>query len=330
MRLLCNSIETSRRLYSNYKPVENIGRCLHLDDALICCQLKCLVPHHLFNHKRAELSNTTVLWSEPVRDARRHNKFGNVSFTVAWSDMYRQFGPHMYYLRQRTSHNITTEILITKKLFNTLELVDFNAKDAPVRRGICNCASESKICNCGPLEYATEVQRCETSIVHQIQIAVDATLWEGFWVYALSTIVPNVHKKFCFRHRYVTKKPCRFYYNTRQARNFLGLHCNYELDGAFRRERYKKFGHNWMLHFESYSQSPPYYFEQALYGQLSYQLCMRDFWLFFNSTSHEMNCMILSRADLSRLEQMVGRLMWSWWQNYDFYANLQSYITRYS
>ncbi|XP_018008703.1 uncharacterized protein LOC108666359 [Hyalella azteca] len=256
-------IETPLRLYSNYKTVKNIGRCLHLDDALKSWQLKCLIPHHLFNNKRAELSNTTVLWTEPVRDARRHNKFGNVTFTVAWSDMYRQFGPHMYYLRQRTSHNITTEILITKKRFNTLELVDFNAKDAPVRRGKCNCASESKICNCFSLKYATKIRRGKSCIAHKIQIAVDATLWEGFWVYALSTIVLNDHQhnEFCFRHRYVTKKPCRFYCDISKVRGILRLQCNHELHEDFRREWYERFLQNWMLHFHRYSQSPSYYFK---------------------------------------------------------------------
>ncbi|XP_047736428.1 uncharacterized protein LOC108666335 [Hyalella azteca] len=258
------SVDVSNRRYSSYKSAPYIGRCIHIDDAILSCSLKCLTPHHLFNKANDELSNTTVLWTEPVRDARRHNIFGNVTFTVAWSDMYRQFGPNMYYLRQRTSHNITTEILITKKRFNTLELVDFNAKNAPVRRGECNCASESKMCNCGSLKYATKIRRGKSSIRHHIQIAVDATIWEGFWVYALSTIVLNDHQhnKFCFRQEYVKpKRPCQFYCDASQVQTILWLQCHHELDEDFRREWYDRFWQNWMHHFESYSQSLPYYFK---------------------------------------------------------------------
>ncbi|XP_018008704.1 uncharacterized protein LOC108666360 [Hyalella azteca] len=220
LRPIDSRVVVSGHLYFNYKRVKNIGRCLHLDDALISWQLKCLVPHHLFNHRSDELLNTTVLWSEPVRDACFHNKFGNVTFTVAWSDMYRLFGPNMYYLHQRIARNfLTTEILVTKKHFSSLRPVDFEARNAPVRIG----PDKS-------LEYATVAQGAKSSLKHRIYIAFDATFWEGFWVYKVSTKISNEHQfdKFCFRERCITHRFCQYYLNVTQVDEIFCSMLNYQ------------------------------------------------------------------------------------------------------
>lgn len=137
-----------------------------------------------------------VLWFEPsLKSLHEHNWYGNVSFVISMDTLISRFGPNFYYFDKEEFETHTTSKIILSNRSLTLAKVDLEMNE---RRTGAALLLHRTDWGYGGNSWL-QVIRCRsnhygTMVIHNLEIGIDVTYDDCFWIYEASSIDANNHE----------------------------------------------------------------------------------------------------------------------------------------
>ncbi|KAF2366995.1 hypothetical protein FHG87_002269 [Trinorchestia longiramus] len=170
--------------YPEYADLNDIGRCVHIDDLQETLEKLFLVPQPLTNsHKHLR---RRVLWFAPCQSMSSHNYYGNVTFVISWKTVLQKLGPRIYLLDQAIYHSTSyTRVVLTNRNYDKkFEKVDLNSDNSALIKSrkrfryAKSCLNNAQ--NHGP---------------HELQIAIEIDESSARWLLYNCRLVANDHSQ---------------------------------------------------------------------------------------------------------------------------------------